>query len=297
MGLPARAVEFPLARRSNDADIHTINVAEAGFGESIYDFRLATVAGSTRAAQAHGPIALSCVQDDSREFIWRLESAEPCVLALHDVCLVAGGNHDNEVRLEFPIPLLPSICGVATAEGHRVFSIAADGSLVVVSLAHEPTAQEIRPLHHRLSAEGSVTTVSLAETFERVGTPTTLLLAAETLCIGTASGTILCLPAMDPNPATAMELTASSGLFSSLTGALGGLLGKPKAQPVEQLAELHCMGRPFLCSIHAGSVVRVWDLESRRMLHSAELLPPQEGAAYKATLARSTGKATSKLKG
>lgn len=67
---------------------------------------------------------------------------------------------------------------------------------------------------------------------------------------------------------------------------LGGIFTKVAAQAVQQLVELNLAGKPLLCSIHEGSVFKLWDLTTHRQLHSQSLLPEPSATAYATRLAR-----------
>ena len=105
--------------------------------------------------------------------------------------------------------------------------------------------------------------------------------------VGTALGHIFCLPTDNPTTEASFELDPNAGL---LNGLLSGFFNRGKPQHVEQLVELRFMDTSFLCSIHCGAILRLWDVTTRKMIHSCDLIPPEEAAAHKATLARVAGK-------
>jgi len=287
--LPLLAVEVPLDRRIDNATVPTVRLGGGIEVAPLFTFPTATIAGSTLSPQALGPIALSCAQDDSRTLIWKIESHDPCIVTLHDFCLDGGDAKDDEACLEFPCAVLPSIGGIATADGPRMFMITADGMLHIVALPTRAASQEEEALHVCLGAPGTITTLPLTQILERLGAPTSLILLEGTICIGTDQGHIFCLPADNPRQESAVELSASSGLLRGLAVVLEGFFGKDAARPVEQMTELSSLTGSLLCSVHSGSTMRIWDLAAGCLVHSMELLPPQERANYQATLIRSTG--------
>ena len=70
---------------------------------------------------------------------------------------------------------------------------------------------------------------------------------------------------------------------------LGGIFGSGGDPAVVQLLELRHMDRRLVCAVHADSQLRIWDPESRRLVHTAELLPSDAAAGLVPALVRLTG--------
>jgi hypothetical protein len=250
-----RALEVPLVQL-DAAAAPTLAVGGSG-GDVVFQFSPlpegAAAAGKSDVAVTQGS------SSSSRCLVWQLEGATPCQLLLQEVG-VSEERRDGGVRLSFAAPLLPSISCIDLPQLHgtRLAVVTADG--VVHTIQHSPPAGAGSGLARQLSAPGAVTSVPLAAAFQRTGAPTTLLEVDGTLCIGTAEGDLLCLPAGGADPAAAFQLTPTSGL----TRMLGGFFGRPGGQAVRQLAELCFMDQHLVCAIHESGQLRLWDLRTRR---------------------------------
>ncbi len=268
--------------------IPTIEI-DADCGPSKFDFNSATRVGCSLSSNVQNPIALSASQDDSRALIWELEAEKPCVLSLRHFSVDGGGGNEDSttaVHLNFSAPILPSITSCPTADGTNLFCLTSDGALHVIT-HHSRRSNNSTATSTTAFTREAVHSISLASAFDRVGSPTALVHVQGTLCIGTSLGYILCLSAETPTLDTAYELDANAGILNNF---LSGFFSRGKPQDVEQLVELRFMDTSFLCSLHSGGVLRLWDLASKKMVHSCDLIPPDEAAAHKATLARVAGK-------
>lgn len=69
---------------------------------------------------------------------------------------------------------------------------------------------------------------------------------------------------------------------------LGGLLGRSGSDGVEHLLELDVPGSTdrLFFSLHASGQIRLWELTTRRLLHTGTLLGPGVVEAYRPTIAR-----------
>jgi hypothetical protein len=284
VSLPPYAVEVPITSKIDAARIPTLEI-DADCGPSKFDFNSATRVGCSLSSNVQNPIALSASQDNSRALIWELDADKPCVLSLRHFS-VDGGNGDDTstgAHFSFPAPILPSISSCPTTDGTKLFCLTADGALHV--LTHN-SRRNTTSTSTALTKE-AVHSVSFASAFDRLGSPTALVYVQGTICIGTTLGYILCLPEDNPTPAAAFELDANAGLLNNL---LSGFFNRGKPQDIEQLVELRFMDKSFLCALHAGGVLKLWELSSKKMVHACDLIPPEEAAAHKATLARVAGK-------
>ena len=257
------ALEVPLVQL-DAAAAPTLAVAGSG-GDAVFQFSPlpegAAAAGKSDVAVTQGS------SSSSRALVWQLEGATPSQLLLQEV----GVNEERRgggVRLSFAAPLLPAVSCIDLPQQHgtRLAMVTADG--VVHTIQHRPPAGAAAAagggLARQLSAPGAVTSVPLAAAFQRTGAPTTLLEVDGTLCIGTAEGDLLCMPAGGADPAAAFQLTPTSGL----TRMLGGFFGRPGGQAVRQLAELCFMDQHLVCAIHESGQLRLWDLRTRRWVHA-----------------------------
>lgn len=155
----------------------------------------------------------------SRCLVWRLDGAAPSTLALQEVA-VNEERRDGAVRLAFAAPLLPAVACTEVAGGGggaktRVAAITADGALHTVLCS--PGGEGGLP--RQLAAPGAVASVPLAPLFQRAGTPTALLEAGGHLCVGTADGNLVCVPAGSTDPGTAFQLAPAGGLTKVLLAA------------------------------------------------------------------------------
>jgi Nucleoporin Nup120/160 len=293
VALPPYAVEVPVTGKLDDSRIPTLEIDPAS-GPSKFDFNVATKVGCSLNSNVQNPIALSASQDDSKALIWELDAEKPCVLSLRHFSVDGGvDDNNNAVHLNFSTPILPSISSCPTADGNKIFCLTADGALHVITHKTNSTSNMNNNTPTATAAttatftREAVHSVSFASCFDRLGSPTALVYVQGTLCIGTSLGYVLCLPADNPTVESSFELDANAGL---LNGLLSGFFNRGKPQDVEQLVELRFMDTSFLCSLHCGGVLRLWDLKSKKMVHNCDLIPPEEAAAHKATLARVAGK-------
>jgi hypothetical protein len=291
-GMPPVAIEVPIYVGDDDSRAPTLRVA--GGGPVVLPAAPRAAAGAAARPDAQGPVVAGAAHDFGRALVWRTAAAAPAVLHLTELDVVSGSGAaaECEARLEFGAPLLPLVAtgGVSDGGGPLLAALTADGVLHVLRLADGAAAAAPgapRPaLRARLAAPGALRAAALAPAFERLGAPTALLALGGLLCVGTASGVVLCLPAAAPDPAAAFELRAGAEPGRGLAAALGGLLGRPAQPAVEALAELRAMDRPLLAAFHARGGLRLWDLGTRRLALAAELLPPGEGAALRCALVR-----------
>jgi WD40 repeat protein len=286
VALPPYAMEVPITGKLDALHIPTLEIDAVG-GPTKFDFKPATRVGCSLNSNVQNPIALSASQDDSKALIWELDSEKPCVLSLRHFS-VDGGEEDIAVHYNFSAPILPSISSCFTTNGTKLFCVTADGDLHVITHHSRINSNNIAPVIPVFSKE-AVHSTSFASAFDRLGAPTALLYVQGTICIGTSLGYILCLPADSPTPEVAFELDSNAGLLNNL---ISGFFNRGKSQDVEQLIEIRFMDKSFLCSLHCGGVLRLWDLTTKKLVHSCDLIPPEEAAAHKATLARVAGKNT-----
>ena len=290
--LPPYAVEVPLTTKIDGSLIPTIDI-EADRGPTNFEFTPSTCVGCSLAANVHNPIAISATQDDSQALIWELDPDDPSILALRHFSVPghASGTEDDIVHLRFPAPLLPSIASCQTAHGTKIFCLAADGGLHAITHFKEKSsgrgATSTTLLQTLSSAIEVVLSIPLADYFDRLGVPTALAVMSDTICIATSLGNVLCLEAMNPSTDTLFELNPNASILGSL---ITGFFNRGVPQDIQQLVELQFMGRSFLCTIHAGAAVKIWDLKTKRLVHSCDLLPPEEAAGHEATLARVASK-------
>ncbi|KAG7671196.1 hypothetical protein KSW81_003334 [Nannochloris sp. 'desiccata'] len=278
--LPPYAMEVPVTGELDASRIPTLEI-DADCGPSKFDFNSATIVGCSLSSNVQNPIALSASQDDSKALIWELDSEKPCILSLRHFS-VNGGEEDIAVHLNFSAPILPCISSCPTTDGTKLFCLTADGALHLITHHSRKISNDTAPVNPAFTTE-AVQSTSLASAFDRLGAPTALVYVQGTVCIGTSLGYILCLPSDTPTPDMSFELDANAGLLNNL---LSGFFNRGKSQDVEQLVELRFMDKSFLCSLHCGGVLRLWDLMTRKMVHSCDLIPPEEAAAHKATLTR-----------
>lgn len=283
--LPPYAVEVPITNKVDGSLIPTLDI-EAACGPTKFNFPLGNAVGCSLGSNVYNPIAVSASQDDSRALIWELDADSPSVLVLRHFSVTADGSHeDDTVHLRFTAPILPSITSCQINQGSKIFCLTEDGGLHAITYLKERSGtdtllQSLSPL-----AE-AVLSIPLGDYFDRLGEPTSLTRVEDTVCIGTSQGNVLCVAATNPSVDTIFELNLNAGLLGSLSGFF--VRGVP--QDVQQLVELKFMERSFLCSIHTGAVMKLWDLSTRRLVHSCDLLPPEEAAAHTATVARVAGK-------
>jgi len=283
VALPPYAMEVPITGKWDASQIPTLEV-DADGGPTKFDFKPATRVDCSLSSNVQNPIALSASQDDSKALIWELDCEKPCVLSLRHFS-VDGGEEDIAVHCNFSAPILPSISSCPTSNGTKVFCLTADGALHVITHQSRTNSNNTAPVTPAFTTD-AVHSTSFASTFDRLGAPTALVYVQGTICIGTSLGCILCLPADCPTLELAFELDANAGLLNNL---ISGFFNRGKSQDVEQLVELRFMDKSFLCSLHCGGVLRLWDLTTKKMVHSCDLIPPEEAAAHKATLARVAG--------
>ncbi|KAL4420612.1 hypothetical protein ABPG75_010268 [Micractinium tetrahymenae] len=291
-------IEVPLTH-SRHADAPLVQVPG---GEAAFPLRQLPE-GAARAGKSE---AAQCTTTCSRALVWQLDAAAPAELLLAEVA-VNEERRDGSVRLAFSAPLLPSISCVDASQGGgqgtRLSAVTADGALH--TLHHRSSASSsssagpgtaagasasapgsgTRGLAHQLATPGAITSVSLALLFQRAGAPTAVLEVGGWTCIGTEEGNIVALPAGGTDPAAAVVLAPTSGISKML----GGLFGRTGGQAVCQLAELRHMEHRLLCAIHEGGQLRLWDLPTRRLVHTADLLPAHLHGGWVPALARLTG--------
>lgn len=201
-----RALEVPLGSADGPSDAPPTREVPA-LGEAAFELPAlppgAALAGRSEASQ--GGSGASCL-------LWRLEAAAPQMLVLQEAGVMAE-RREAAVALAFEAPLLPAVAAadVHGAQGVRLSALTADGALHTFVHTSTPGAAS---LARQLAAADAVTSVSLAPLFARAGPPTALLEVGSHLCIGTADGNVVCLPA-GPRPddvAAAFQLTPTSGI-------------------------------------------------------------------------------------
>ena len=201
-----RALEVPLSSADGPSDALPTRAVPA-LGEAAFELPVlaagAALAGRSEAAQ--GGSGACCL-------LWRLEGAAPQTLVLQEAG-VAEERRDAAAALAFEAPLLPAVAAtdVHGAQGTRLSALTADGALHTFVHSSTPGAAT---LARQLAATDAVTSLSLAPLFARAGPPTALLEVGGHMCIGTAEGNVVCLPA-GPGPedvASAFQLSPTSGL-------------------------------------------------------------------------------------
>ena len=201
-----RAFEVPLGSADGPSDALPAREVPA-LGEPAFELRAlppgAALAGRSEASPSGS--GASCL-------LWRLEGSAPQALVLQEA-RVTDERREAAAALAFEAPLLPAVAAaeVQGAQSTRVCALTADGALHTFVHAGAPGAPS---LARQLAAPGAVASLPLAPLFARAGAPTTLLEAGDHLCIGTADGNVVCLPA-GPGPedaAAAFQLAPASGL-------------------------------------------------------------------------------------
>jgi hypothetical protein len=175
---------------------------------------------------AAGKSPLSSASTATGDLSWLLEEQDPTRLVLHYLTL-KGSMEDQSARLAFSSPVLPAVSCTSTLNGTSLMAITADGTLHTVLL---PTsAQQPDPLPTRLQT-GAVSSAPLAGLFHRAGAPSCLMQIADTVCIGTQQGALLCLPAGNLVPEAATVLKPSTLLgFTKVRRGSGGRGSHPGA--------------------------------------------------------------------
>ena len=201
-----RALEVPLS--SADGPSNALPTRDVpALGEPAFELPAlpsgAALAGRSEASQ--GGSGACCL-------LWRLEGAAPQTLVLQEAG-VTEERREAAAALAFEAPLLPAVAAtdVHGAQGTRLSALTADGALHTFVHSSTPGAAS---LARQLAATDAVTSLSLAPLFARAGPPTALLEVGGHLCIGTAEGNVVCLPA-GPSPedvASAFQLSPTSGL-------------------------------------------------------------------------------------
>lgn len=211
-----RALEVPLSSADGPSDAQSTREVPA-LGEAAFELPVlaagAALAGRSEASQ--GGSGACCL-------LWRLEGAAPQTLVLQEAG-VTDERREAAAALAFEAPLLPAVAitDVHGAQGTRLSALTADGALHTFVHSGTPGAAS---LARQLAAADAVTSVPLAPLFARAGPPTALLEVGSHLCIGTADGNVVCLPA-GPGPddvAAAFQLSPASGLSKASVG-MGGL--------------------------------------------------------------------------
>ncbi|EFN52609.1 hypothetical protein CHLNCDRAFT_138668 [Chlorella variabilis] len=271
------AVEVPLCLVEQLAPILEVGVD----GESPACFQFKPLAEGTARA---GKSEVHQNSSASRCLVWQLEGGAPSQLRLQEVS-VCEERREGGARLRFAAPLLPAVSCTESAQhgGTLVAVVSADGALHTIRHSSSQAAGGASLLR-QLQAPGAVTSVPLAPLFQRAGEPTALLEVGGVVCVGTQEGNLVCLPAGSTDAADAFVLAPTSG-FGKM---LGGFFGRPTGQAVRQLLELRFMDRRLLAAIHEGGQLRLWDLPTRRLVHSADLLPASMSGEWVPTLARLT---------
>lgn len=182
----------------------------------------------------------------SRCLVWRLEGDAPQHLLLQEAALNED-RRDGAARLAFVAPLLPAVSCAQTQQGSRVAAVTADGALHTFLHTYDAAGGSGGPsLARQLLAPDALTSVPLAAQFVRAGAPTTLLEVGGYMCIGTAEGNVVCLPAGATSAAAAFQLTPTSG-FTKASGV--------PAVGVAALAQA-AQRRAFACGPWANSSKR-----------------------------------------
>lgn len=207
-----RALEVPLGGADGPSDALPTREVPA-LGEAAFELPplAAGAALAGRSEPSQGGSGACCL-------LWRLEGAAPQTLVLQEAG-VTDERREAAAALAFEAPLLPAVAitDVHGAQGTRLSALTADGALHTFVHSGTPGAAS---LARQLAAAGAVTSVPLAPLFARAGPPTALLEVGSHLCIGTADGNVVCLPA-GPGPddvAAAFQLSPASGLSKASVG-------------------------------------------------------------------------------
>ena len=293
------AVEVVVTGKVQPSRVATIDIDAAPCSSSPpaqFNFIPATRVGCTLCHNVQSPIYVSIPQDTSKALIWELNAQAPCILSVRRFNLNGSTANDQDItHLRFSSPILPSISSCSTPDSSRIFILTADGTLHAITYP-ENESGDVEPLTHALNpTAGAVQSVSLAAFFEKLGDPTSLVHVESTVCIGTALGHVLCIPITTTGPLTAdalaaFDLNPASGLLAAVIPTTIQNFFSRGPQCVEELVELRFLDKPFLCSLHSGAVLKLWDLAAKKLVHSCDLLPPQEGNSHRAALARVAGK-------
>ena len=244
------AVEIPISTNRHGIGSSTIQV-EGGDGHPLFTFPPRTAAGSTLRTDRQVALTAHTPYNASSTLLWKLAAEEPAVLTLQ-LYSFAADLRDAEARLQFGAPLLPHVSTFETVHAGHLAALAADGTLHTLKLDLQPQPQRLA-LHRQLGAAGAMQAVALAPVLARLGAPTCLLYVSDYICIGTDQGHVVCLPALCPDPAAAVELRAGGGGLSSV---LGGLWGRAAPQAVQALAELQFLNGRLLCCVSEGATFR-----------------------------------------
>lgn len=200
-----QALEVPLALLSDASSLPVIEVP--ALGEPLFEFA-PLAEGSARAGRSQAP---SPGASSSRCLVWHLEGGAQQHLLLQELA-VNEERRDGAARLAFAAPLLPAVScvegGTGPAGTTRLAVVTADG--VLHTFVHA-TATAAPGLARQLAAPGALTSVPLAPLLQRAGAPTAVLEVAGWVCVGTADGSIVCLPSGATDASGAITLTPTSG--------------------------------------------------------------------------------------
>lgn len=260
-------------------------------GVPLFEFPTASCAGTSQAIFASADTEAVEPWNDNRMLVWSMEDSDPKTIYLRDVSFMGKDSVEDVVQLVFPASILPSVCSV-TEDGnnHRVFVLTSDGFLHVVrAFTNVEGGNSLRTqfLDATRTGASAIQSLSIRDELERGGAPTCMAYIDGTLCIGTSEGKILCLPVSeDISSESVFELNPFGGMLGSINGVLSGILGKRSIGRVEQMLPMTFVGETYLCSIYSGSLLRIWDLSSRRVLIANELLPAGPAETTFASLLR-----------
>ena len=315
LSLPPFALEVPITAKVDPSRLPTVDVGPPT-PPIKFNFPASTVIGTSLSCVS--PVATSATHSASHGLIWELDTNNPTILLLRRFSIdsaTSTSTKQDAVRLQFSSPILPSIAYSVTSEAITVYIVTADGSLRAISYPTSSSTTKTPPpclADHLSPGSDAITALPLDPTFDRLGAPTSLLYIDGHVCIGTTQGHIVSLPlsvtpSSTPTPTTplpasvddAFELNGGAGFLGSL---IGGLLSRVNASApsttatattatatphaVEQLAEIDSLDRSLLCSIHAGAVLKLWDLQFKKLIHSCDLLPAQDSKRHTASLVR-----------
>jgi len=236
----------------------------------------------------------------------RVEFRVPCLRSQKSSLMEEIGSADalglgmEKLDVVFPAPVLP-LCVCKQNErspGSFQFAcVTSDWALNVFKLPYNALGTDSNSCGNVIESHGATLCVALRDYFARLGDATSIVYAiGGYVCVGTEKGIIISIELHNTKEGlecgSIFELKSSTGLLGSLSSYFGFAKEAPAGSCVDFLLEVAVNGsesRSVVCSLHGDASLRVWDVQSRSVIHNVGLLPPEKATITKAQCLTSSG--------
>ena len=186
------------------------------------------------------------------------------------------------VKVRFDVPVLPS-CGLMMTPGFilHVAAVTADGYVHDIAYSVDEAAAP------------NVSSVPLPNKTND-HKPTCVALLQDEVCVSTDTGSVFCFKLSDSKlNGQVHHLSYNDGILGHVASYFGSFWGGSNKHQ-QKLSGIECMksirvlvdgdsntSSELLCSLHSDSTLRIWDIESKSLVHSVALLPSEQMGVLK----------------